>query len=142
MTTCQAVTRQEVQIRNTVLPPTTGRIREGPRGEETPPANLPESFTLESRPTMGQVRGLTRDNPETNPITTKLRTACHVESKPPGLPWPPALRPGALPYKVSCFVSSRVSLDNSFLSVGQAHSLGPWKGSPVLQPLCPDTAHA
>ena len=35
--------------------------------------------------------------------------------------------------KVSCFVSTCVSLDNSFPSVRQEPSFGPWKGSPFLQ---------
>ena len=38
-----------------------------------------------------------------------------------------------LPYKVSCFVSTRVYSDNSFLSVRQMLPLGPWKGSSFLQ---------
>ena len=36
------------------------------------------------------------------------------------------------PNKISCFVSTCVSLDNSFLSVRQECTLGPWKGSPFL----------
>jgi len=35
--------------------------------------------------------------------------------------------------KISCFVSTCVSLDNSFLSVRQEPSFGPWKGSTFLQ---------
>ena len=35
--------------------------------------------------------------------------------------------------KISCFVSICVSSDNSFPSVGQKPSFGPWKGSPFLQ---------
>ena len=38
-----------------------------------------------------------------------------------------------LPKKVSWFVSSCVSLDNSFLSVRQEPTLRPWKGSHFLQ---------
>ena len=37
--------------------------------------------------------------------------------------------------KISCFVSTCVSLDSSFLSVRQEPSFGPWKGSPFLQPV-------
>ena len=37
------------------------------------------------------------------------------------------------PNKISCFVSTCVSLDNSFPSVRQEPSVGPWKGSPFLQ---------
>ena len=35
--------------------------------------------------------------------------------------------------KISCFVSTCVSSDNSFPSVRQEPSFGPWKGSPFLQ---------
>jgi hypothetical protein len=37
------------------------------------------------------------------------------------------------PNKISCFVSTCVSLDNSFLSVRQEPSFGPWKGSSFLK---------
>ena len=37
------------------------------------------------------------------------------------------------PNKISCFVSTYVSSDNSFLSVRQEPSFGPWKGSLFLQ---------
>ena len=37
------------------------------------------------------------------------------------------------PNKISCFVSTCVSPDNSFLSVRQESSFGPWKGSSFLQ---------
>ena len=39
----------------------------------------------------------------------------------------------SLPNKVSCFVKMRVSLDNSFSSVRQEPTIGPWKGCPSLQ---------
>jgi len=37
------------------------------------------------------------------------------------------------PNKISCFISTCVSSDNSFPSVRQEPSFGPWKGSPFLQ---------
>ena len=37
------------------------------------------------------------------------------------------------PNRISCFVSTYVSSDNSFLSVRQEPSFGPWKGSLFLQ---------
>ena len=55
------------------------------------------------------------------------------QSSSPGFPYPTALHPGALPNKISCFVSTCVSSDNSFPSVRQEPSFGPWKGSPFLQ---------
>ena len=42
------------------------------------------------------------------------------------------------PNKISCFVSRCVSLGNSFPSVRQEPSFGPWKGSPFLQHNCSD----
>ena len=39
------------------------------------------------------------------------------------------------PDKISCFVSTCVSSDNSFPSVRQEPSFGPWKGSLFLQQL-------
>ena len=43
------------------------------------------------------------------------------------------------PNKLSCFVSTCVSSDNSFPSFRQDSSFGPWKGSPFLQHY--DTSH-
>ena len=43
------------------------------------------------------------------------------------------------PNKMSCFVSTYVSSDNSFPSVRQEPSFGPWKGSPFLQQYCSNT---
>ena len=40
---------------------------------------------------------------------------------------------GPFPYKISCFVSTCVSSENSFPCVRQQPSFGPWKGSPLLQ---------
>ena len=37
------------------------------------------------------------------------------------------------PNKISCFISTCMSLDNSFLSVRQEPSFGPWKGSLFLK---------
>ena len=76
---------------------------------------------------------LARENPETSPITIKIKTMSHTTEQSSWFPYPPALYPGALPKKVLCFVSTCVSLDNSFLSVRQETIFGPWKGSPFLQ---------
>ena len=38
-----------------------------------------------------------------------------------------------LPNKVSCFVSTCISSDNSFLNVKQGLPLRPWNGSPLLE---------
>ena len=55
------------------------------------------------------------------------------QSSSPGFPSPTALHPGALSDKISCFVSTCVSSDNSFPSVRQEPGFGPWKGSSFLQ---------
>ena len=49
------------------------------------------------------------------------------------VPSPSCSPPGALPNKISCFVSTCVSSDNSFPSVRQEPSFRLWKGSPFLQ---------
>ena len=79
---------------------------------------------------------LAKDNPETNPITIKPKTVSH---KPRGR----AVLLGSLtlllstqvpfPNKISCFVSTCVSSDNSFPSVRQEPGFRPWNGSPFLQ---------
>ena len=75
---------------------------------------------------------MTRDDLETNPITIKPETVSHVAEQ----FWVHLLccslprRP--FPIK-SLALSARVSLDNSFLSVRQEPTLGPWKESPFLQ---------
>ena len=76
---------------------------------------------------------LARDNAETDPITIKPETASDsgravlLSSLTPLLStWEP------LPNKVSCFVSTCISSDNSFPSVRQEPTLRPWKGSLFL----------
>ena len=76
---------------------------------------------------------MAKDNPETNPITIN----------PDHQPCDRAVPLGSLtlllstrvpfPNKISCSVGICVSSDNSFLSVRQEPSVGPWKGSPFLQ---------
>ena len=51
----------------------------------------------------------------------------------PGFPYPTVVHPGALSTIISCFFSTCVSPDNSFPSVRQEPSFGPWKGSAFLQ---------
>ena len=83
--------------------------------------------------TMGQAKSLARDDPETNSITVKPETASHRQSSPPGFPYHAALCSVTPSQWVSCFVSTCVSPDNSFLNVRQESILRPWKGSPSLQ---------
>ena len=94
--------------------------------------HLPESFSLASflaeqgmHQKDSKSEQLAKDNPETNPITIKPETVSH---EPRGR----AVLLGSLtlllstqvPFsnKISCFVSTRVYLDNSFLSVRQEPS--------------------
>ena len=65
---------------------------------------------------------MAKDDPETNPITIEPETASHVtELLSTGVP---------LPNKISCFVSTCVSSDDSFPSVRQEPSFGP-EGVPL-----------
>ena len=74
---------------------------------------------------------LAKDNLETNPITIKPETVSHVAEQSSWFPLTQLLSNGVpLPIKVSGFVSACVSLDNSFLSVRQAPTLGPERDSP------------
>ena len=77
---------------------------------------------------------LANDNPETNPITIKPETACCLTEL---FSWVPLLycSPLRCPFPIKSLASSaHVSpQDNSFPSVWQEPSFGPWKGSPFLQ---------
>ena len=81
---------------------------------------------------------LAKDNPETNPINIKPETASHMAEQSSWVPLPYYSLPGCpFPIKSYCFVNTCVSSDNSFPSVRQEPTLGPWKGSPFLQQLHP-----
>ena len=123
-------------------PPPTRRVRERSKGDTTCPTtsqNPPlwhQSWLNKACTTRkdSESEWLAKDNPETNPITIKPETVSHSDR---------AVLLGSLtlllatevpfPNKISCFVSTCVSSDNSFLSVGQEPSFGPWKRSPFLQ---------
>ena len=124
-------------------PPPTRRIWERSKGERrhqsTCPANLPESSSLESilaeRLHAPPERTLSQNDwPETTwkwiPSPQNPRLRATRQSSSPGFPHPAALPRAPLPNKVSCFVSTWVSSDNSFPSVRQEPTPGPWKGSP------------
>ena len=80
---------------------------------------------------------MAKDHQESNPITIKPQTASHVTQLFSWVPFPyfTILLSTQVPFpnKVSCFVSTCVSSDNSFPSVRQKLSFGPWKGSAFLQ---------
>ena len=84
-------------------PPPTGRVREWSKGDNTCP-------------------------------TTSQNPPCaNWQSCSSRFPYPTALHQVPFPSKISCFVSTYVSLDHSFPSVRQEPNSGPWKGSPFLQ---------
>ena len=76
---------------------------------------------------------LVKDNPETHPITLKPRMWATWQSCSPGFPYLLLSTQAPFPNKISCFVSTCISSDNSFPSVRQEPSFRPWKGSPFLQ---------
>ena len=89
----------------------------------------PPGRTLESE-------WLAKDNPEANPITIKPETASHMTELFSWIPLP-YCSPPRCPFPIkSLALSARVSLDNSFPSVRQEPSFGPWKGSPFLKQNC------
>ena len=73
---------------------------------------------------------LAKNNPETYCITIKPKTGRAFLLGSLSL-----LLSAQLPFpnKISCFVSTCVSSDNSFPSIRQEPSFGPWKGSTFLQ---------
>ena len=90
------------------------------REETTCPAHLPETLTLESilaercerhqggpwvRSNMRHARWLSRDNPETNPITIKPETAGHVAEQFFWVPLPCCSLPGC-PFPIKSFAMS------------------------------------
>ena len=88
-------------------PPPTGRVQERSRGDTICPTTsqnpslwhpswLNKACTTRK---YSESEWLAKDNPETNPITIKLRLQAMWQSSSPGFPYPPALHPGALPNK-------------------------------------------
>ena len=121
-------------------PPPTGSVRERSKGDTTcpttsqnpspwPPSWLNKACTTRKD---SESEWLAKDRPETNPIT--IKPASHVAERSSWVPSPCCSLPGRpFPSKISCTVSTCVSSDNSFSSVRQEPSFGPWKGSPFLQ---------
>ena len=121
-------------------PPPTGRVQERSKRDTTCPTtsqNPPHwhpSWLNKAGTTRkdSESEWLAKDNLDTDPITINPETASHRGR---------AVLLGSLllsawapfPNKTSCFVSTCVSSDNSFLSVRQELIFGPWKGSPFLQ---------
>ena len=74
---------------------------------------------------------LAKDNPETNPITIKPEAASYEKELFFWIPLP--YTQAQFPSKISCFVNTCVSSDNSFLSLRQESSFRPWKESSFLK---------
>ena len=76
---------------------------------------------------------LARDNPETNPITIKPKTASHVAEQSSWVPLP-SCSPPRHPFPIkSLTLSAHVSPQTIHLRVLDKSPLGPWQGSPFLQ---------
>ena len=80
-----------------------------------------------------ELEWLAKDHLETNPITIKPKTASSSRAVLLGSLTLLLSTRVPFPNKISCFVSTCVSSDNSFSSVRQEPSFGPWKGSVFLQ---------
>ena len=91
-----------------------------------PLASIHLGWAMRVPPGKTELEWLAQDHPETNPITIKPTQ----QSSSPGFPYPTALHWVPFPNKVSCFVSTCVSSDNSFLSVRQEPNFRSWRGPP------------
>ena len=99
---------------------------------QNPPRCHPSWLSNACSTRMNSVR-MAKDNLEINPIKIKPETASHVAEQFSRVLLPYHSPPRHLSNKIFCLVSSCVSLDNSFPSVRQEPSFGPWKGFPFLQ---------
>ena len=125
-------------------PPPTGRVQERsksdttcPTASQNPPLWQP-SWLNKACTTRkdSESEWLAKDNWETNPITIKPETESHVTEQ---LSWVPLpyCSPSWYPFPIkSLALSAHVSLENSFPSVRQEPTFGPWKGSAFLQHTC------
>ena len=132
-------TRGSCKEHRTNKPPPTRRVQKRSKGDTAclstsqNPSHWHPSLLSDTCSTRkdSELKWLAKDHPETNPIT--------IKPEPHGR----AVLLGSLtlllstrvpfPKKISCFVGTCVSSDNSFLSVRQEPSFGPWKGSLFLQ---------
>ena len=130
----QAVLQQEVLVKNTELTshhqPEELRKGQKERGDDSPYV-LPESSALESilsewcHQEGPWVRMTDQRQPGNESPHPRPRATCRAVL--PG-PHPAALARASLPNDVSCFVSTRVSSDNSFLSLDESPLSGPGRG--------------
>ena len=145
VTTCVCYVKQEVLVRNAEQATTARKIWKRSKGKKRLqsicPTNLPESFSLESILSewcvhhqegpwirvigQKQLKKLPSYH-ETQDCEPHGRAVLLCFSNLQLSAWVP------LPNKLSCFVRTRVSSDNTFLSIRKEPSLGPWKWVPFL----------
>ena len=121
-------------------PPPAGRIGKRWKGDATcptmaqdPPRWPPPWLSNVLPPVRMESEWLSGTTRKGTPSPWNPRRRATWQSSPPGFPYPTAPTRVPLPSKVSCFASTCVSSDNSFPSVRQEPSPGPWKGCPSLQ---------
>ena len=124
-------------------PPPTGRAQERSKGDTTCP-------TTSQNPSLWHPSWLNKAAPPGRalsqsdwlktthkliPLLKNPETASHLCGRAALLGSLTLLLSTQVPFpsEISCFVSTCVSLDNSFPSLRQEPSFGPWKGSPFLQ---------
>ena len=120
-------------------PPPTGRVWERSKGDTTCPTTSqnpsrwhPSWLNKGVHHQEGLwVRMIGQRTQKLIPSPQNPRLRATWESSSPGFPYPTPLHLGALSRKISCFVSTCVSSNNSFLSVRQEPSLGPGRGPPT-----------
>ena len=127
-------------------PPSTGRVQERSKSDTTCPTTsqnpsrwYPSALNkVCTTKKDSESEWLAKDNPETNPIAIKPETGSHMPEEFSLFPLPYCSLPGRLFPVVSCFVSTCVSSNNSYPSVRQEPTFGPWKGFslPALKPDC------
>ena len=121
-------------------PPSTGRIWER-SGEATCPTNLPESSLLESilaEQCLQYQEGLSQNDwaDTTQKLIPSPQTQdCEPRGRAVLLDSLNLLCSTGMPLsnKISCFINTCVSSNNSFPSVSQEPPVRPWKGSPFLE---------
>ena len=126
-------------------PSPTGSIQERSKGDTTCPTTSQNpshwhpswlsNVCATRKDSESESEWLAKDNPETNCINIKPETVNQRQSSSPGFPYLLLSAWAPFPNKISCFVSTCISSDNSFPSVRQEPNFGPWKGSPFLQQL-------
>ena len=133
--------RKSYKEHGTNNPPPTGRVQERSKGDTTGlttsqnPSCWHPSWLNKACTTRKDFESewLIKVNSETNPITLSPETASTCRAVLLGSLTILLSARVPFPNKISCFVSTCVSSDNSSPSVRQEPNFRPWKGSPFLQ---------